>query len=382
MTRKIAILGATGSIGTQTLDVVRNCLPDAKICALTGHSNMEQLAVLVNEFKPEFVCVPDADAAVQLKAQLATPCEILIGADGLNICAAESGADVVVNALVGRVGLSPTLAAIDAGKDIALANKETLVTAGALVMNAAREKDVRITPIDSEHSAIWQCLQGASEKDIEKIILTASGGPFRSWNQEKIATAKASDALCHPNWSMGAKITIDSATLMNKGLELIEAMWLFNQPLENIQILVHPQSIIHSMVQFTDGSVISQMGLPDMRLPISYALSAPHRVPNHFPRLDFLTCGGFTFEAVDIEKFPCLALACEAAKIGGTLPTVMNFINEWAVGEYLQDKIGFYDISRLIYEAFATYTVKPVTCAQDIWDAEAWADEFIVNRIE
>ena len=374
---KISILGATGSIGTQTLDVVRTTLPNAEIVALTGHRNINMLAELANEFMPKMVCVPDSESAMQIKSLLTVPCEILSGADGLISCAAQSGADIVVNALVGQAGLAPTLAAINAGKDVALANKETLVTAGQLIMGLARDKGVHITPIDSEHSAIWQCLQGNDENEIEKIILTASGGPFRNWPQEKIALTTAKDALCHPNWSMGAKITVDSATLMNKGLELIEAMWLFEQPVEGIEILIHPQSIIHSMVQFADGSVMAQLGLPDMRLPILYALSAPKRVKTNFPRLDFLTCGSLTFEKPDTQRFPCLALAIQAANTGGTLPAVMNTINEWAVGQFLQDKISFYGISEIIAQAFAAYTVKPLVSINDVIEAESWANEFI-----
>ena len=377
---KIALLGATGSIGMQTLDVVRNTLPEAEIEALTGYSNIKALANLVDEFKPKIACVPDSKAAGELKPLISTPCEILIGESGLETCAAQSGADIVVNALVGRAGLVPTLAAIHAGKNIALANKETLVTAGQLIMRLAREKCTRITPIDSEHSAIWQCLQGNEKNEIEKIILTASGGPFRTWEKGKIATATAKDALRHPNWSMGAKITIDSATLMNKGLEFIEAMWLFDQPVKNIEVLIHPQSIIHSMVQYTDGSVMAQMGLPDMRLPILYALCAPKRVKTEFPRLDFLTCGNLTFEPPDMERFPCLALAIQAAKTGGTLPAVMNTLNEWAVGQFLQEKCGFYDISELISQAFGAYTVKPLNSIADVIEAENWANEFIRKR--
>ena len=377
---RIALLGATGSIGVQTLDVVRNTLPEAEIQVLTGFSNIKALASLVDEFKPKMACVPDSKAASALKSLISAPCEIFIGESGLEMCAAQSDADIVVNALVGRAGLAPTLAAINAGKDVALANKETLVTAGLLIMGLARKKGVRITPIDSEHSAIWQCLQGNEGNEIEKIILTASGGPFRTWEKEKIANAIAKDALRHPNWSMGPKITIDSATLMNKGLELIEAMWLFNQPAENIEVLIHPQSIIHSMVQYTDGSVMAQMGLPDMRLPILYALCAPKRIKTDFPRLDFLTCGSLTFEPPDMERFPCLALAMYAAKTGGTLPAVMNTLNEWAVGQFLQEKCGFYDISELISQAFGAYTVKPLNSIADVIAAEDWANEFIRKR--
>ena len=373
---KLSILGATGSVGLQALDVVRTCLPNAKICALTGYSSLETLAELANEFKPDIVSVADATDALKLGGLLNVKCEIVTGSKGLETCAAKTDANIVLNALVGRVGLAPTLSAINAGKNIAIANKETLVTAGQLVTKFAKQKKVKITPIDSEHSAIWQCLQG-NNAPLEKIILTASGGPFRTWDTEKITEAKARHALRHPKWDMGAKITIDSATLMNKGLELIEAMWLFNQPQENIEILVHPQSIIHSMIQFKDGAILAQLGMPDMRLPILYALTAPKRVENTFPRLDFLTNNTLTFEAVDTKRFPCLELALTAAKQGGTLPTVMNYVNEWAVAQYLQDKIKFYDISKLIAQAFDAYTVKPITSIDDIWEAEDWARTFV-----
>ena len=376
--KRIAILGATGSIGTQTLDVVRTAIPDTKVEVLTGHNNITLLVNLANEFKPPLICVPSSNAAVEIKALLNYSCEILTGEEGLVTCAAQSSATVVVNALVGSAGLKPTLAAINAGKDIALANKESLVTAGQLLMNAAKLNNVKIIPIDSEHSAIWQCLQGSNQ--LEKILLTASGGPFRTWEKQRIACATAKDALRHPNWAMGAKITIDSATLMNKGLELIEAMWLFNTPVDSIQILIHPQSIVHSMVQYVDGSVISQMGTPDMRMPILYALTAPNRIKTQYPRLDFVTCGNLTFEQPDISRFPCLELAIHAAKIGETLPAVMNTINEWAVREFLQDKLSFYGISDIINQAFNAYNVKPIHSINDIYDAECWANEFIATN--
>jgi len=371
----ITVLGATGSIGTQALDVVRTCLPKAKIKVLTGNKNIPLLASLVKEFTPELVWVPDGSSAKLLLEIV--KCNIVTGEDGL-ICSATHDTDIVVNALVGKAGLAPTLAAIKAGRDVALANKESLVTAGSLIMQMAREKNIRITPIDSEHSAILQCLQGSyNGNDVEKIILTASGGPFRTWAKERISKATAALALRHPNWSMGPKITVDSATMMNKGLELIEAMWLFDMPLDNIEILVHPQSIIHSMVQFVDGVVMAQMGVPDMRLPILYALSGACRAYNNFPRLDFMKISGLSFEAPDIDRFPCLALAQHAAKVGGTLPAVMNTVNEWAVGQYLQNKLDFYGISALIAEAFDSYTVKEVTSLDDILDAENWANEFV-----
>jgi len=373
---RLVVLGATGSIGRQTLDVVRSCLKDFTVTALTGFSDIRGLSRLANEFRPLVVCVGDSAAALELKKMLNYSCEILTGAEGLIACAVAG--DIVVNALVGRVGLGPTLAAINAGCDVALANKETLVTAGGLVMALAREKNVRITPIDSEHSAIWQCLQGNDTHSVEKIILTASGGAFRTRSIEEIAVSTAEDALRHPNWNMGVKITIDCATLMNKGLELIETMWLFDQPMEKIEVLIHPQSIIHSMVQFKDGAIMAQMGLPDMRLPILYALSAPRRIENNFPRLDFKTC--LTFEDIDLKKFPCFSLACEAAKTGGTLPAVMNYINEWAVNEFLQGKINFYGISDIIAQAFEAYNVKNVIDINDIYEAENWAFEYLEKR--
>ena len=378
----IAVLGATGSIGTQTLDVVRKCLPDCKVSVLTGNNNIAGLAKLANEFRPEILWVPDSARALETRKMLDYSCDILTGDDGL-ISAVVGSSGLVVNALVGRAGLAPTVAAIKAGRDVALANKETLVTAGGLIMGLARENGVRITPIDSEHSAIWQCLKGSDSSEVEKIILTASGGAFREWTKARIEKATARDALCHPNWAMGDKITIDSATLMNKGLEFIEAMWLFDMPLESIEILVHPQSIIHSMVQFKDGAIMAQMGLPDMRIPISYALSAfnkSKRIENDFPRLNFLDFKELTFDAVDLDRFPCLSLAYHAAKVGGTLPAVMNYVNEWAVHAFLDGKIKFYDISSLITQAFGAYTVKPVSCVQDIFDAEEWAFEFIKRQ--
>jgi len=377
MNKKITILGSTGSIGTQTLDVIRQALPSFDVVALSGGKNIELLAQQVHQFKPKMVCVTtDADAE-RLISLIHDAIDIHVGSHGLLTLARESGADVLVNALVGKVGLLPTLAAIDAGMDIALANKETLVTAGNLVMDAARQKNIRITPIDSEHSAIWQCLQGNTPHHIKKIILTASGGPFRTWTRDQIKAAKASDALKHPNWAMGSKITIDSATMMNKGLEFIEAMWLFDTKPDDIDILVHPQSIIHSMVEYVDGSVMAQMGLPDMRLPIMYALTGPSREAANFSQLDLLKTAALTFEAPDEERFPCLALAKHAARVGGTLPAVMNYVNEWAVSMYLADKITFYEINRYIEQAFNVYTPKSVNCSGDITEAEGWAAAFV-----
>ena len=371
---KIAILGATGSIGLQTIDVIRTCIPEAEITALTGYSNVDALIPLIREFKPKFVCVPK-ERADDVRV---LGCKVVTGEAGLKICAAESGADVVVNALVGRAGLMPTFAAVYSGIDVALANKETLVTAGELLMPIARERNVEIAPIDSEHSAIWQCMQGNEPTAMVRVILTASGGPFRTWSKERIQKkGTAAAALKHPNWTMGPKITVDSATLMNKGLELIEAMWLFNMSPDEIEIVVHPQSIIHSMVEYVDGSIMSQMGMPDMRLPILYALVGPIRLCAKFSETNFLNLPPLTFEAIDYDKFPCLSLAQHAAKTRGTLPTVMNYVNEWAVGEYLQGRLGFYDISNLIEEAFEKYDPQPLTSLNCITQAEAWASEFI-----
>ena len=369
--RGIAVLGATGSIGRQTLDAVRQCLPHGRVRVLTGYRKTAEMAALVAEFSPEKVWMPEPPADNW-------GCEVVTGEEGLLSCARHEGVDVVVNALVGRAGLAPTLAAIQAGKHVALANKESLVTAGALIMAEARARGVNVTPIDSEHSAIWQCLQGNEGNAVEKIILTASGGPFRTWERSRIAReATAEEALRHPNWHMGPKITIDSATLMNKGLEYMEALWLFGVRPEQVEILVHPQSIIHSMVQFADGSVMAQMGLPDMRLPILYALTGPKRVETPFPRLDLLKHNTLTFEAPEEEKFPCLALAKRAAMLGGTAPAVMNAVNEWAVGQFLRGKITFYDISAIISQALDSYTVQPLTKAGDVWAAEAWANNFV-----
>ncbi len=383
----IAVLGATGSIGTQTLDVISECLPDARVCALTGFSNIDKLAEAVIKFKPPLVCTADEQAADCLKQRLngnfSGTYKIVTGDEGLTYCAAESGADVVVNALVGRAGLAPTLAAINAGINVALANKETLVTAGELVMKKAREKNVRITPIDSEHSAILQCLQGNGDNPPEKLIITASGGPFRKWTKERIAKATAEDALRHPTWNMGAKITIDSATLMNKGLEVIEAMRLYDMPLEKIEVVIHPQSVIHSMVEFADGAVMAQLGVPDMRVPISYALTQPRRAANNFTKLNLLEYNSLTFGKPDTERFPCLRLALYAAETGGTLPAVMNYLNELAVGLFLQNKISFYSISDIISRAFDAYIVTRADSPEDITEAEAWAEGFFKNyRIE
>jgi len=374
--KNIALLGATGSIGAQVCEVAR-AFPDYfKIRVMTGNRNITKLAQLSDEFDPDLIWVPDeAGADLLLKAKRRRSREIITGQGGLSVCAGYGGADFTVNALVGRAGLVPTLSAIESGKSVALANKETLVSAGSLVTEAAKKNGVEIIPVDSEHSAISQCLAGSEAKHIDKLILTASGGPFRKWDAEKIRSAKAADALKHPNWRMGDKITVDCATMMNKGFEFIEAMWLFEASPGQIEILVHPQSVVHSMVRFTDGSVIAQLGAPDMRNPILRALSYPNRLKNDFKKLDLTECGALTFEKCDDERFPCLGIAIGAAREGGTLPAVLNASNELAVGAFLRGELGFYGISDIVGRAVSEYKNKPLADIAGVAEAEAWAEE-------
>jgi len=351
--RGLAVLGSTGSIGTQTLDVVR-LFPDAfDVQVLTCGSNVERLAEQIREFEPECVAVATADAARDLRPRLSNEdVEIRVGEDGLCTAATRAGVDVVMAAVVGFAGLAPVLAALRSGKDVALANKETLVVGGALVQDVlAGREEARLIPVDSEHSAIFQCLAGESGRSVEEVVLTASGGPFRTRPAETFADITVDQALDHPNWSMGAKITIDSATMMNKGLEVIEARWLFDLDVEQIQVLVHPQSIVHSMVSFADGAVKAQLGVPDMKVPIQYALSFPGRWAAPHERLDWSELTRLDFERPDTEKFPCLRLAYEALEAGGTAPAVLNAANETAVGLFLDEKISFPDIPRLIEDA-------------------------------
>ena len=348
--KKIAILGSTGSIGTQTVDILPSI--DAQVTALTTNKRIGLLETQARALRPKMVCAFDEAAARDLKIKLAdTDIRVLSGMDGLTACAAESGADIVVTAVVGMVGLLPTLAAIDAGKDIALANKETLVCAGELVMRAAREKGVKILPVDSEHSAIFQCAQAAQGNRIAKILLTASGGPFFGKTAAEMQGVTREQALAHPNWNMGAKITIDSATMMNKGLELIEAMWLYDMDPADIEIVVHRESIVHSAVEFADGAVIAQLGTPDMRLPIQYALTWPARVPCRAPHLSLTEIAKLTFYPPDYEAFPALGLARRAAREKGDRGAVLNGANEAAVGLFLDGKIGFADIAARVAHA-------------------------------
>ena len=376
--KKIAILGSTGSIGTQTVDILPSI--DAEVVALTTNRRINLLEEQARALHPKMVCAMDENAAKALKIKLAdTNIEVLNGMDGLIACAAESGADIVVTAVVGMVGLLPTMAAIKAGKDIALANKETLVCAGGLVMSAAKQYGVRILPVDSEHSAIFQCVQAANGNPIDKILLTASGGPFFGKKIEEMRGMTREQALAHPNWSMGAKITIDSATMMNKGLELIEAMWLYNLPPEDIEIVVHRESIVHSAVEFADGAVIAQLGLPDMRLPIQLALTWPQRVPCKVPRMSLAEVAKLTFYAPDYEAFPALNLAKYAASLKGDRGAVLNGANEAAVGLFLNDKIGFTDIAERVAYALDTIPYKKDITLDDVLAADKAAREIVLG---
>lgn len=351
--RSLAILGSTGSIGTQTLEVAASC--GHRVAALTARHNIDLLEQQARTFHPILAAAADPTAAAALASRLAdTDIRVLAGEEGILEAARLPQADTAVTALVGIAGLAPTLAAIDSGKRIALANKETLVCAGPLVMARAKEAGAEIVPVDSEHSAIFQSLQGSHGKELKRILLTASGGPFFGWSRDELASVTPDRALKHPNWSMGAKVTIDSATLMNKGLELLEAMSLFQVPPEKIQILVHRESILHSAVEYCDNSVIAQLGAPDMRLPIQYALSWPERTPGPSEPLDLLRIGTLTFYPPDLEAFPCLALAIRAAKEGGTAPAILNGANEVAVARFLQEEIGFLDIPRVVQAALDT----------------------------
>ena len=355
MVKCVSILGSTGSIGRQSLDILSH-LPEIRVAALTAGTSVERMAQQCREFQPQLAVMATQEAAEALKKEISDlPIKVTFGESGLIEAATIPEVDCVITAVVGMVGLKPTLAAIRAGKRIGLANKETMVCAGELVMAEAKAHKAEIIPVDSEHSAIFQCLMGAgSKKEIKRLIITCSGGPFYNLTKEELLTVTKADALKHPNWKMGAKITIDCATLMNKGLEVIEAMRLYEMPLEQVDVVVHRQSIIHSMVEYVDGAVMAQLGAPDMRLPIQLALTYPERVTCPGDPLDLLTCGPLTFAAPDLERFPCLALAMECAAKGGTACPVMNGANEEAVAKFLRDEIGFYDIYRLVRHAVDT----------------------------
>ena len=382
--KRITILGSTGSIGTQTLDVVRKNKDKFQVVAISANSSIDLLLEQIMEFSPKYVAVYNKESALKLKEMIPENIniEVLSGMDGLvKICQLEE-VNVVLTAVVGMIGLVPTMAAIKAKKTIALANKETLVTAGELVMSEAKKNNVEILPVDSEHSAIFQCLNGERKQDIEKIILTASGGPFRGKKREELVNVTKNEALKHPNWDMGRKISIDSSTLMNKGLEVIEAKWLFDVDVEDIEVVVHPQSIIHSMVSFRDSSVISQMGCPDMRLPIEYALTYPERLKTDFERLDLAKVATLTFEKPDMETFPCLALAFKVLKLGGTYPAALNSANEFLVNEFLNDKLGFYDRPYYIEKTLDCHKNRVNPTLEDILEVDKETRAFLANLLK
>lgn len=378
--KKIAILGSTGSIGTQTLEVVR-ANKDIEVTALAAGSNIDLLEKQIREFSPKIAAVWNEEKAKELKDRVRDlDIRVESGMDGLLAVATELGAEIVVTAVVGMIGIRPTIAAMNAGKDIALANKETLVTAGHIIMSLAKEKHVRILPVDSEHSAIFQSLNGEMGNKIHKILLTASGGPFRGWTREQMKSVQVEDALKHPNWTMGRKITIDSSTMVNKGLEVMEARWLFGVEMDQVQVVVQPQSVIHSMVEYEDGAVIAQLGTPDMKLPIQYALYYPERRFLAGDRLDFAKLAQITFEAPDFENFHGLSLAYKAGRRGGTLPTVFNAANERAVQKFLDREIGYLTITDMIEAAMEHHTVKENPTVEEILAAEQETYDFIESR--
>ncbi len=383
MNKRIGILGSTGSIGCNTLEVINNLNENGYNCDiifLTTNSRTDILARQAETFKPKFVYIQNTEKANEFKKAYGSITEVHTGDNILSELIKSNEYDILVNALVGFAGLKPTLEAIRNSKYIALANKEVLVVAGALVNKLINRHKIQLIPIDSEHSAILQCLLGEKHKNISKIILTASGGPFRTKTKEEIKDASVIEALNHPNWNMGNKITIDSATMMNKGLEVIEAKWLFNIDVNNIEVIIHPQSIIHSFVEFTDSSIKAQLGIPDMKIPIQFALTYPDRVSSSFPRLDFSKMKDLTFEKPDLDKFECLKIAFETIKAGGTYPIVMNAANEVAVDLFLKDKIGFYGISDIIKKSLDKHTGKDDFELEDIIEIDRKTREEILNH--
>ncbi|MBR1860274.1 MAG: 1-deoxy-D-xylulose-5-phosphate reductoisomerase [Lachnospiraceae bacterium] len=369
--KKIALLGSTGSIGTQTLEVVDSYSDRLSVVSLAAGTNVKLMEQQALKYKPTVVCMWSEEAALDLKQRLSgTGIKVVSGMEGLIEAATVAGADIVLTAVVGMIGIRPTIAAIEAGKDIALANKETLVCAGHIIMPLAREKGVKILPVDSEHSAIFQSLNGERENRIAKILLTASGGPFRGMTTEQLRGKTVEDALKHPNWSMGRKITVDSASLVNKGLEVMEASWLFGVPTSKIEVVVHPQSILHSAVEYEDGAVIGQMGTPDMKLPIQYALFYPERLPMSGKKLDLFSVADMSFEKPDPDVFRGLSLALRAADEGGSMPTVFNAANELAVARFLDRKIGFLEIYEIIEKAMNEHKVIQAPTVDQILDAE------------
>lgn len=381
--RYITILGSTGSIGTQALSVV-DSNEELAVEAISGHSNISLLEEQARKFSPEYVCTTDITKYSDLKTRLKdTSCKVLCGEEGIQETASLPKSDTVITGIVGIAGLKPTLAAIDSKKRIGLANKETLVTAGEIVKGACKKTGSVIIPVDSEHSAIFQCMEKRADakEDVKRILLTCSGGPFFGRTKDELKNVTKNDALKHPNWDMGAKITIDSATLMNKGLEVIEAFHLFDVPFEKIDVYIHRQSIVHSMVEFNDNAVLAQLGAPDMKLPIQYAVTYPHRLQMTGNELNLLTCGALTFDKPDTETFRCLSLAYKAGKIGHTMPCVLNGANEEAVFHFLSGKIGFLDIAETIEAAMEAHKIIENPTLSDILDCDKWAREFVKSKI-
>ncbi|RKY57633.1 MAG: 1-deoxy-D-xylulose-5-phosphate reductoisomerase [Candidatus Latescibacterota bacterium] len=370
--KRVVVLGATGSIGRSTLEVVSRFPDTFKVVGLSARRNVELLAEQAKKFRPEAVAVTEEGALDKLRNLLKdSGIKVLFKEEGLSSLAGELEADIVVNALVGSVGLRPTLAAIEAGRDVALANKETLVMAGELVMRRARERGTRILPVDSEHSAIWQCLRAGRGEEVRRLVLTASGGPF--WGKEGLERATPEEVLAHPVWRMGRKVTVDSATMMNKGFEVIEAHWLFDVPVDRIEVVVHPQSVVHSLVEFRDGALIAQLGWPDMRLPIQYALTYPERLPGTWKYLDLVEVGSLRFYRPDTSKFRCLALGYEAAREGGTAPAVLNAADEVAVEAFLEGRISLEEIAKINEATLAQHRNICDPSLEDILEADGWA---------
>lgn len=381
--KKISVLGSTGSIGRSTLDVV-SAFPDKfSVLGLTAGNNIELLLSQIKKFSPGIVAVAEQSACELLKKELkgSNP-ELVWGVDGINTVAALSGADVVISAIVGAAGLLPTLSAIKAGRTVGIANKETLVMAGDIVISEAKRSGSVLIPVDSEHSAVFQCLGSYEKQSVRKLVLTASGGPFAGKKKNELEKATPEDALKHPNWSMGRKITIDSATLMNKGLEVIEAHHLFGFPADKVEVLIHPQSIIHSMVEFVDGTFMAQLSRPDMKAPIAYALSYPERLENVIPQIDWETLQSLTFRKPDMDAFPCLGLAYDALREGGTMPAVLNAANEIAVQAFLDSGIGFMKIPVIIKKVMDAHTIKPASDLDGIIEADAWARKNAAKEIK
>ena len=378
--KKISILGSTGSIGVNALNVIRKIPEKFQVMHLTGNMNTEKMIAQGKEFLPASITMVDNQAAeIVKKALKGLSIEIYSGRDKLLDLAGDENVDLLLNALVGASGMEPTLKALENGVDVALSNKESLVVAGDIIYNAMKKSGANLFPVDSEHSAIWQCLFGEVKEDIEKIILTGSGGPFRTRAIDSFSAVTKSDALNHPNWEMGQKITIDSATMMNKGLEVIEAYWLFNLEISQIEIIVHPQSIIHSMVQFKDGSIKAQLGVPDMKIPIQYALTYPRHLPSKWERLDFKTIGDLTFEAPNFERFPCIKLAYDVLEKMGTAPAVLNFANDYCVYRFLREDIKFTDIPRIIESAVGNHNWLKNPKLEDIKNLDSWTKDFVNN---